>query len=72
MLPAPHLARSKITPEITRQSPFGDPASEVSSAGMNILPELASHSLQRVSQPARLRLIETAGRQSQGITELML
>jgi hypothetical protein len=37
---------------------------------MNTLPELASNSLQLVSQPARLRLIETAGRQSQGVTEL--
>ena len=37
---------------------------------MNTLPDLASHSLQLVSQPARLRLIETAGRQSAGITEL--
>ena len=37
---------------------------------MNTLPDLASHSLQLVSQPARLRLIETAGRQSEGITEL--
>ena len=37
---------------------------------MHTLPDLASNSLQLVSQPARLRLIETAGRQSQGITEL--
>jgi len=37
---------------------------------MNTLPELASNSLQLVSQPARLRLIEIAGRQSEGITEL--
>jgi hypothetical protein len=37
---------------------------------MNTLPELASHSLQLAGQPARLRLIETAGRQSEGITEL--
>ena len=37
---------------------------------MQTLPELATHSLQRVSQPKRLRLIETAGRQSEGITEL--
>ncbi|HEY5984705.1 MAG TPA: hypothetical protein VIU38_14660 [Anaerolineales bacterium] len=37
---------------------------------MQTLPELASNSLQLVSQPARLRLIETAGRQSEGITEL--
>jgi hypothetical protein len=37
---------------------------------MHTLPELASNSLQLVSQPARLRLIETAGRQSEGITEL--
>jgi hypothetical protein len=37
---------------------------------MHTLPELASHSLQLVSQPRRLQLIETAGRQSEGITEL--
>ena len=37
---------------------------------MNTLPDLASNSLQLVSQPSRLRLIETAGRQSEGITEL--
>ena len=37
---------------------------------MNTLPDLASHSLQLVSQPSRLRLIETAGRQNEGITEL--
>jgi hypothetical protein len=37
---------------------------------MNTLPELASNSLQLASQPARLRLIETAGRQSEGITQL--
>ncbi len=37
---------------------------------MNTLPELASNSLQLVSRPTRLRLIETAGRQSEGITEL--
>lgn len=39
-------------------------------AGMNALPEFASRSLQLVSQPHQLRLIETAGRQSAGITEL--
>jgi hypothetical protein len=37
---------------------------------MNTLPDLASNSLQLVSQPCRLRLIETIGRQSEGITEL--
>ncbi len=37
---------------------------------MNTLPDLAFHSLQLVSRPFRLRLIETAGRQSEGITEL--
>jgi hypothetical protein len=37
---------------------------------MHTLPDLASNSLQLVSQPARLRLIETAGRQGEGITEL--
>ncbi|HET6845590.1 MAG TPA: hypothetical protein VFH29_02070 [Anaerolineales bacterium] len=37
---------------------------------MNTLPELAFHSLQRVGQPGRLRLIETDGRQSEGVTEL--
>jgi hypothetical protein len=37
---------------------------------MNTLPDLASNALQLVSRPARLRLIETAGRQSEGITEL--
>jgi hypothetical protein len=37
---------------------------------MHTLPELAFHSLQLVNQPSRLRLIETAGRQSEGITEL--
>jgi hypothetical protein len=37
---------------------------------MNTLPDLAFNPLQLVSQPARLRLIETAGRQGQGITEL--
>ena len=37
---------------------------------MHTLTELGSNSLQLVSQPARLRLIETAGRQSEGITEL--
>jgi hypothetical protein len=37
---------------------------------MNTLPDIASNSLQLVSRPFRLRLIETAGRQSEGITEL--
>ncbi len=37
---------------------------------MNSLPELAFHSLQRAGQPGRLRLIETDGRQSEGVTEL--
>ena len=37
---------------------------------MNTLPDLAFNPLQLVSQPSRLRLIETAGRQSEGITEL--
>lgn len=37
---------------------------------MNTLPDLASHSLQLVSRPSRVRLIETAGRQGEGITEL--
>lgn len=37
---------------------------------MNTLPEIAPGSLQVLSQPSRLRLIETAGRQSEGITEL--
>lgn len=37
---------------------------------MNTLPELAFHSLQRAGQPGRLRLIETDGRQSDGVTEL--
>jgi hypothetical protein len=37
---------------------------------MNTLPELAFHSLQRAGQPGRLRLIETDGRQSEGVTEL--
>ncbi len=37
---------------------------------MNTLPDLATHSLTLVSQPARLRLIEIKGRQSEGITEL--
>ncbi len=37
---------------------------------MNTLPGLATHSMLQVSQPARLRLIETRGRQSEGITEL--
>jgi hypothetical protein len=37
---------------------------------MNTLQELAFNSLQLVSQSARLRLIETTGRQSEGITEL--
>ena len=37
---------------------------------MNTLPDLATQSLTLVSQPARLRLIETKGRQSEGITEL--
>jgi hypothetical protein len=37
---------------------------------MNTLPDLASTSLQLASQPFRLRLIETAGRQSEGVTEL--
>jgi hypothetical protein len=37
---------------------------------MNTLPDLATHSLTLVSQPARLLLIETKGRQSEGITEL--
>lgn len=40
------------------------------SDGMQTLPELATTSLQRASQPNRLRLIETVGRQSEGITEL--
>ena len=37
---------------------------------MNTLPELALHSLQRAGQPGRLRLIETDGRQNEGVTEL--
>ena len=37
---------------------------------MNTLPDLATHSLTLVSQPARLRLIEIKGRQNEGITEL--
>ncbi len=37
---------------------------------MDTLPDLATHSMLAVSQPARLRLIETRGRQSEGITEL--
>ncbi len=37
---------------------------------MDTLPDLATHSLTLVSQPARLRLIEIMGRQSEGITEL--
>jgi len=37
---------------------------------MNTLPDLAFNPLQLVSQPSRVRLIETAGRQSEGITEL--
>jgi len=37
---------------------------------MNTLPELASQSLQRAGQPGRLRLIETEGRQNEGVTEL--
>jgi hypothetical protein len=37
---------------------------------MNTLPDIASSSLQLVGQPSRLRLIETAGRQGEGITEL--
>lgn len=37
---------------------------------MNTLPSLASDPLPLVSQRSRLRLIETAGRQNEGITEL--
>jgi hypothetical protein len=37
---------------------------------MNTLPELAIHSEHLISRPHRLRLIETAGRQNEGITEL--
>ncbi len=37
---------------------------------MNTLPDLAAQSVMLVSQPARLRLIEIRGRQSEGITEL--
>jgi hypothetical protein len=37
---------------------------------MNMLPDLASNSLQLLSRPPRLLLIETAGRQSEGITDL--
>jgi hypothetical protein len=37
---------------------------------MNTLPDLATNSLQLVSRPPRLLLIETAGRQSEGITDL--
>lgn len=37
---------------------------------MKPLTDLASNSLQLASQAARLRLIETAGRQNEGITEL--
>jgi hypothetical protein len=37
---------------------------------MTTLPELASAPLQLAGRPARLRLIETAGRQNEGITEL--
>jgi hypothetical protein len=37
---------------------------------MNTLPELALHSLQRAVRRGQLRLIETEGRQSEGVTEL--
>ncbi len=37
---------------------------------MNTLPDLATQSTVLVSQPARLRLVETRGRQGEGITEL--
>ena len=37
---------------------------------MTTLPELASSSLQLTGSPGRLRLIETAGKQGEGITEL--
>jgi hypothetical protein len=37
---------------------------------MNTLSELAFHSAQLVSRPHRLRLIETTGRQNEGVTEL--
>ncbi len=37
---------------------------------MNTLPDLATQSLTLAAQPARLRLVEIKGRQSEGITEL--
>lgn len=37
---------------------------------MNTLPDLAFNSLQLVSRPSRLRLIETVGKQGEGVTEL--
>lgn len=65
-----YLAHSRITPEITLKSPAGDFLVDVFLMIMNTLPELASNSLQLVSRSPRLLLIETAGRQNEGITDL--